>query len=57
MVKLFDIQDGAVIPSEHCYTLKFLKDIMEEYPENYMKVYLYLSLLHDLSESGHEPIL
>jgi hypothetical protein len=42
MVKLFDIREGAIIPSEHCYALKFLKDIMDEYPESYMKVYLYL---------------
>ncbi len=42
MVKLFDINEGAIIPSEHCYALKFLKDIMDEYPESYMKVYLYL---------------
>ena len=42
MVKLFDIQEGVIIPSEHCYALKFLKDIMDEYPESYMKVYLYL---------------
>ena len=42
MVKLFDIHEGAIIPSEHCYARKFLKDIMEEYPDSYMKVYLYL---------------
>ena len=34
MVKLFDIQNGKVIPSEHCYTLFSLKRIMEEYPED-----------------------
>lgn len=42
LVKLFDIQNGAVIPSEHCYTLTFLKDLMEEYPDTYLKVYQYL---------------
>jgi len=42
IVKLFDIQNSKVVPTEHCYTLKFLKDIMEEYPETYLNVYQYL---------------
>jgi hypothetical protein len=25
-VKLFDVQNGVVVPTEHCYTLKALKD-------------------------------
>ena len=33
LVKLFDIQNGKVVPSEHCYTLKSLKAIMDEYPD------------------------
>jgi hypothetical protein len=36
LVKLFDIENGKVVPSEHCYTLKSLKAIMEEYPDTYM---------------------
>lgn len=42
MVRLFDVQNGKVIPTEHCYTLYFLKNIMDEYPEDYMKIYTYL---------------
>ena len=42
LVKLFDIQNGKVIPSEHCYTLKSLKVIIDEYPVTYMSVYLYI---------------
>jgi hypothetical protein len=42
MVKLFDIHNGKIVPSEHCYTLKALKDIMEVYPEDYVNVYAYL---------------
>lgn len=42
MIRLFDIQNGKVIASEHCYTLKFLKDIMDEYPEEHAKIYAYL---------------
>lgn len=42
MIRLFDISNGKVIPTEHCYTLKFLKDIMEGYPEEYLSIYMYL---------------
>lgn len=42
MIKLFDIQNGVVIPTEHCYTLQDLKRIMDLYPDSYMKVYQYL---------------
>ena len=42
IVRLFDIQNGKVVPSEHCYTMKFLKRIMENYPDTYNKVYQYL---------------
>ena len=42
IVKLFDVQNGVVIPTEHCYTLKSLKDIMDNYPEEYLQIYLYL---------------
>ena len=42
MVRLFDIQGGKVIPSEHCYTLKFLKDILDYYKEEAPKVFAYL---------------
>lgn len=42
MVKIFDIANGAVVPSEHCYTLKDLKAIMENFPDNYIDVYSYI---------------
>ena len=42
MIKLFDIQNSRVVPSEHCYTLKFLKDIMDAYPDEHLKIYAYL---------------
>ena len=41
-MKLFDIQGGKIVPTEHCYTLKSLKEIMTEYPEDYLKIYAYL---------------
>lgn len=44
LVKLFDIQNGQVIPTEHCYTLNGLRMIMNRYKEDnqYLKVYMYL---------------
>ena len=42
LIRLFDVQNDKVIPTEHCYTLDFLKDLMEEYPETYMSIYQYL---------------
>ena len=42
MIRLFDIQNQQVVPTEHCYTLKFLKDIMDEYPEDYLNIYAYI---------------
>lgn len=44
MVKLFDVKGGVIVPTEHCYTLSTLSDIMEAYREDeeYLKVYEYL---------------
>lgn len=42
MIRLFDVQNGKITPSEHCYTLGFLKDIMDNYPEEHLLVYQYL---------------
>ena len=42
MIRLFDIANGKVVPSEHCYTLKFLKDIMDAYPDEHLRIYAYL---------------
>jgi len=42
MIKLFDLNNGVVVPTEHCYTLKHLKVIIDKYPENYMDVFLYV---------------
>ncbi len=42
MIRLFDIQNQQVVPTEHCYTLKFLKDIMDAYPDEHLNIYAYL---------------
>jgi len=59
IVKLFDIQNEKVVPTEHCYTIKFLKDIMDEYPDTYLSVYQYLFYMTcpnpDLNPFFHLP--
>jgi hypothetical protein len=42
MVRIFDIQNGTVIPTEHCYTLKDLKAIIEKYPNDYVNAFAYV---------------
>jgi hypothetical protein len=40
-IRLFDIENGKVKASEHCYTIEILKQIMKAYPKNYTKVFTY----------------
>ena len=42
MVRLFDIQNNTVIPTEHCYVLKDLKAIIDTYPDDYINVFAYI---------------
>jgi hypothetical protein len=42
MIKLFDIQNKVIVPTEHCYTLESLKNLMDLYPDHYLKIYQYL---------------
>jgi len=42
VIKLFDLQNDQVIPTIHCYTIEYLKAIMDKYPDNFLKVYKYL---------------
>jgi len=42
MIRLFEINNGVVIPTEHCHRIKWLKDIMDEYPENHLNIYTYI---------------
>lgn len=45
-IKLFDIENEKVIASEHCYTITWLKDIIDAYPDNYTKVFSYLQYMY-----------
>jgi hypothetical protein len=44
IAKLFDIQNFKVVPTIHCHTILWLKNIMDEYTEDdeFLKVYQYL---------------
>jgi hypothetical protein len=59
LIKLFDVQNRVVVPTEHCYTLKALKDIMNEYPDEYLKIYQYLFYMTcpnpDMNPFFHTP--
>ena len=52
MIKLFEIENKVVKPTEHCHTIKWLRVIMEKYPENYMGVYAYIFYMSCPSEEN-----
>ena len=66
MVKIFEMENGAIIPTEHCDTLEDLKRIKESY-KDYMQVYLYifymtcpnpdLNPFFDVKDSDKEEII
>lgn len=41
-LKLFDLKGGVIVPSDHCYNLATLKDIIEGFPEEHIAVFSYL---------------
>jgi len=45
MIRLFDVVNNKVVPSEHCYTMLCYKDIMDAYPEDHTKIFAYLFYL------------
>lgn len=42
MINLFELVNGVVVPSIHCTTLKTLRVLKEEYPDDYLKMYEFL---------------
>ncbi len=42
MIRIFDIHNGVVVPTEHCYMLNDLKVIIERYPDDYVNVFAYI---------------
>jgi hypothetical protein len=44
-IKLFEVENGVVKATEHCHTIKWLQDIMINYPDTYLKIYTYIFYL------------
>lgn len=42
IIYLFEVNGKELIPTRHCYGLKFLKVIMDKYPDDYIDVYKYI---------------
>lgn len=42
MIKLFDVENGKVIPSIHCKTIKWLRVIEEKFPNSYLRIYEFI---------------
>lgn len=67
MIRLFDISNGQIVPTEHCYSLRTLREIMDNHPDDYLKIYLYLFYLtcpnpdlnpfFDVPESDKEDLI
>lgn len=49
-IKLFDIQNNKITPTEHCYAIGTLKEIMDSYPDEYNNIYAYLFYSSCLNE-------
>jgi len=41
-IKLFELKGNAIVATEHCYTIGFLKEIIESYPDSHPTVLAYL---------------
>lgn len=42
MIKLFEVRETGIFPTEHCYTNTYLKGIIEEYGDNAGKVFAFM---------------
>ncbi len=42
IIHLFEVDNGELKPTRHCYALSFLKVIMDNFPDDYMDIYKYL---------------
>lgn len=52
MIRLFEIENKAVKPTEHCHTIKWLKVIMDKWPENALKIYAYIFYMSCTSQEN-----
>jgi hypothetical protein len=41
-IRLFELDGKIVRPTEHCYMISWLKKIIDEYPDDHVKVFAYI---------------
>lgn len=44
-IELFDIREGVCHPTKHCYSIQALNNIMEKFPDNYSKIFIYIQYM------------
>lgn len=49
-IRLFDIENGKVKATEYCYTIETFKKIIDEYPEDYNKIFAFFHFMSSLDE-------
>lgn len=42
MIRLFDIENGKIMPTEHCYAISWMKEVMEKYSGEIAKILPYI---------------
>ena len=52
MIKLLEIENKTVKPTEHCHTIKWLKKIQEVFPDTFIDVYAYIFYMACPSEEN-----
>lgn len=52
MIRLFEIENKVVKPTEHCLMLKWTKVIKENHPDNFLKIYAYIFYMTCPSEDN-----
>lgn len=52
MIRLFEIDNKVVKPTEHCHTIKWLKVILDKHPKNALKIYAYIFYMTCPSEEN-----
>ena len=55
MIRLFEIENGVVKPTEHCYTIKWLRVLMEEYPDPKEHINMYAYIYYMTCPSPDNP--
>ena len=41
-IELFEVEGKILRPTKHCFSIKWLKDIMDAFPDDYLKMYQYI---------------